>query len=209
MKVILISPSDKKETEIPFLLNMFEQGLPTYHLRKTKFSTRQLRNFIEEIPEKYHNRIVIHTHHELALKFNLKGVYISRSHKKRKYRTWLRMQWFKLRKRKLIVSCTFRSVEDILDYKPKYEYVLLSPVFDSLSGNFQAGFSEQNLRNALKQTKYTVLARGGVSVDTIQKAHELGFSGLAFYSGIWKTKNPVEEFRKVKAKFNELKIPME
>ena len=85
MKLILLSPSERKDSEIPLLINMFEQGLPTYHLRKTKFSTRELKKFIGEIPKKYHSRIVLHTHHELAMKFDLKGVYISRSHKKRKF----------------------------------------------------------------------------------------------------------------------------
>jgi len=209
MKLVLISPSEKKESEIPFLLNMFEQGLPTYHLRKTKFSTKELQNFLTEIPAKYHSRIVIHTHHELAMKFNLKGVYISRSHKKRKTRTWFRMQWFKFRKRELQLSATVRHTENLLDYKPNYDYVLLSPVFDSLSGNFQAGFTEFNIKSALRNTKYQVLARGGISVDKIQKVHEMGFAGAAFYSSIWKTKNPVQEFLKVKAKFAELNFPME
>ena len=209
MKLVIISPSERRDSEIPYLLNMFEQGLPTYHLRKTKFSTRELKNFIAEIPEKYHKRIVIHTHHELAMRFNLKGVYVSRSHKRRKLRTSMRMAWFKLRKRKLQVSATFRSIEDILDYDPKYDYVFLSPVFDSLSGNFQAGFTEHDLSHAIKNTKYKVLARGGVSVENIQKAYELGFGGVALQSSIWKAKNPMEEFKKVKEKFNELKIPME
>ena len=209
MKLIIISPSERKDSEIPYLLNMYEQGLPTYHLRKTKFSTRELRNFIEEIPEKYHKRIVIHTHHELVMKFDLKGVYISRSHKKRKIRTVLRMAWFKLRKRKLKLSVTFRSIEDILDYDKKYDYVLLSPVFDSLSGNFQSGFSEHSLRHAMKNTKYKVVARGGASIENLQLAHELGFDGVALHSSIWKAKNPLEAFNKVKEKFNELKIPIE
>ena len=209
MKLVLISPSERKDSEISFLLSMFEQGLPTYHIRKTKFSTRELKNFIEEIPPKFHNRLVIHTHHELAMKFDLKGVYISRSHKKRKFRTWLRMQWFKLKKMNLQTSATFRSMEALLDPHSTYDYIFLSPVFDSLSGSFQAGFSEHSLRHALKNTKYKVVARGGTSLDNIQKAHELGFAGVAFYSGIWKTQNPLDEFKKVKAKFAELKIPIE
>jgi len=209
MKLILISPSDKKDFELAVLLSLFENGLQTYHLRKTKFSIRELKNFIEEIPKKYHRRMVIHTHHKLAMKFNLKGVYISRSHKKRKLRTALRMRWFKLRKRQLQVSATFRSIEDILDQSPKYDYVFLSPVFDSLSGSFQAGFTQHDLKHILKSTKFKVFARGGSSVDTIEKAHELGFAGVAMHSSIWKAKNPLEEFKRVKEKFNELKIPME
>jgi len=209
MKLVIISPTARKDSELPHLLNMFEQGLPTYHLRKTNFSTRELKNFIAEIPKKYHKRIVIHTHHELAAKFNLKGIYISSFHKKRKTELWLRMKWLKFRRENLQVSGTFKSIEAILEHNPKYDYIFLSPVFDSSSGNFQAGFSKDNLRRALKNSKYKVIARGGIAVNTLQKAHELGFAGVAFYSQIWKTKNPLQEFLKVKAKFNELKIPME
>jgi len=209
MKLILISPSERKDSELPYLLKMFELGLPAYHLRKTKFSTSELKHFIEAIPEKYHHRIVIHTHHELVMKFNLKGIYISRSHKKRKLKTWMRLRWFRLRKRKLQVSTATRSIESLLDYDSKYDYVLLSPVFDSLSGNFQAGFTEHDLKISLKNTKYKTYARGGISINNIHKANELGFAGVALHSSIWKSKNPLEEFIKVKEKFIELKIPME
>ncbi len=209
MKLILISPSKRQESEIGFLLNMFEQGLQTYHVRKKTFSTRQLKSYLEEIPEKYHPRIVIHTHHELALKFNLKGIYISRSHKKKKFKLWFWKKWLKLRRSRLEISTTLRSIDSVLDEAPDLDYVFLAPVFDSLSGNFQSAFSEYNLVPALKKTKYTVIARGGISSETIQKAHELGFAGVAFYTSIWKSNNPLHEFIKVKEKFSELKVPME
>ena len=174
-----------------------------------KYSTGQIKRFIESIPEKCHSRLVIHTHHELAMKYKLKGVYITRSHRKKKYRTWLRMLWFKIRKKELQLSMTIRSIEDLLDYKSKYKYVLLAPVFDSLSGNYQSAFSERDLRTTLAQTKYKVIARGGIALDKIEKAHDMGFAGIALYSGIWKMQNPLEEFKRVKEKFRELKIPME
>ncbi len=119
------------------------------------------------------------------------------------------MQWFKLRKKKLQVSATFRSIEDILDHDSKYDHVFLSPVFDSVSGNFQSGFSEYSLRHALKNTKHKVVACGGASIENIQKANELGFDGVALHSSIWKSKNPLQEFLRAKEKFSKLKIPME
>lgn len=128
------------DSEIGILLNMFEQGLETYHVRKKTFSTRQLKNSLDEIPVKYHNRIVIHSHHELALQYNLRGIYISRSHKKRKIRLWLMEKWLKFRRSGLTISTTIRNLEDIIDVLPRYNYIFLSPVFDSLSGNFQAAF---------------------------------------------------------------------
>ena len=209
MKLIVISPSKKQENEVPFLLNMFEQGLTTYHIRKKTFSTRQLKNLIEEIPKKYHTRLVIHSHHELALRYDLKGIYISRSHKKRKIRLWFFMNWLKLWKNNIEVSITFRSIEDVFDFNQLYNYIFLSPIFDTISGNFQSAFSDYNLKPTLKNTKYKVVARGGVSITTIQKAHELGFAGVAFYSSIWKSTAPVQEFMKVKEKFQELNLPIE
>lgn len=209
MRLVLISPSKKQDSEIGFLLNMFEQGLPTYHVRKKTFSTRQLKNYLEDIPAKYHDRIVIHSHHELALKFKLKGIYISRSHKKNKFKLWFWKKWLKFRRNNLEISTTLRSIEDVMDYIPRYDYIFLAPVFDSLSGNFQSAFSEHNLIPALKNSKYKVMARGGVSADMIKKSQDLGFGGVVFYTSIWKSQNPLQEFMKVKAKFADLSIPIE
>ncbi|MBI4946560.1 MAG: thiamine phosphate synthase [Bacteroidetes bacterium] len=209
MKLILISPSKPKDSEIPLLLHMFEEGLPTYHLRKTKFSTRELKQFISDIPQKYHERIVLHTHHELAIKFHLKGIYITRSHKKNKVRLWLKKKWFKFRNNKIQITTTFRYAGKLYEKNLRYNYVFISPVFDSPSGKSQAGFTENNLRPFLQKTKYKVIARGGVSIDKIQKAHEMGFAGMAFDTAIWKTENPLQEFLKVKEKFAELNLPIE
>ncbi len=209
MKLILISPSKKLESEIGMLLNMFEQGLPTYHVRKKTFSTKQLRSYLEEIPKKYHNRIVIHTHHELALRFDLKGVYISRSHRKRKIKQWFWKKWLRFRKGNLEISSGVSGLENLLDFNDRYDYMFLAPVFDSLSGNFQSAYSDYNLLPVLKNTQYKVIARGGVSTKTIQKAHQLGFGGVAFYTSIWKSENPLNEFLLVKEKFKELQIPIE
>jgi thiamine-phosphate pyrophosphorylase len=209
MKLILISPSKQQDSEIGILLNMFEQGLQTYHVRKKNFSTRQLKNYLDEIPQKYHNRIVIHSHHELALKYNLKGIYISRSHKKKKIMLWLWTKWLKFRRNHLELSITIRSVEDIVDVMPRYNYIFLSPVFDSISGNFQSAFSDYNIMSNLKNKKLKAIARGGVSINNIEKAKSLGFTGIAFYSSIWKSEKPLQEFMKVLGKFNELSLPVE
>ena len=209
MKLIIISPSQKKESELPHLLFMLENGLSTYHLRKTKFSTKELHDFIVEIPEKYHKRLVIHTHHELALKFNLKGIYISSAHKKNKIRNWIKMTWFSIRKKDLQISGTARSIDNVLLKNLDYDYIFLSPVYDSLVGSFQGGFTENTLKILLKKSKTKVIARGGITPDVIEKSHKLGFSGVAFYSSIWKSKNPSETFTKIISKFNELNLPIE
>jgi thiamine-phosphate pyrophosphorylase len=206
MKLIVVSPYKKLDAELPHLLRMFERGLQTYHLSKPEYSTKELSSFISQIPEKYHNRIIIHSHHELAIQFGLKGIHLSGIHKKKKISLWIKRKLWKLMDKKLIFTTSYKSIDNLLYNDKKYDYVLLSPVFDSLSGNFQAGFFEYNLRYALNNTKHTVVARGGVSADNIKEAHELGFKGVALYSSIWKSANPFEEFLKVQNKFIELKL---
>src|SRR5580693_580545 len=88
MKLIVISSSKTLANETQILTSFFEQGLQTLHLNKPKYSTPKLAKLIRSIPEKYHNRIIIHSHHNLLLKFDLKGVHLTKKHKKKKIRTW-------------------------------------------------------------------------------------------------------------------------
>ena len=77
MKLIVITSSRTIPDETTFVTKMFESGLMTLHLRKPRFSTNQLKEFLNEIPKHFHNRIVIHSHHKLALKYDLKGIHMT------------------------------------------------------------------------------------------------------------------------------------
>lgn len=211
MKLIVISSSHTLENESKIVTQLFEAGLETFHLRKHRLSTRNMKEFINGIPKHFHNRIVIHSHHNLARSFNLKGIHLTKSHKKHKFKTWLTLKLIHLKNPKIIISTSFTTIGELLDvtHENRYDYVFLSPVFDSLSSRFQGGFTEYSLKSALEKTKKNVVARGGIDVSAIEKAHHIGFKGLAFYSSIWKKKDPIEEFNKIVEKFQELKIPIE
>src|SRR4051812_23918133 len=86
MKLFLITPSTDVPDEQGLVTKMFESGLTTLHLRKPKHSTHQLTEYIKEIPSHFHNRIVIHSHHKLALKFHLKGIHLSSTHLSKSWR---------------------------------------------------------------------------------------------------------------------------
>src|SRR6478735_786042 len=88
MRLIVITPSKDVPDEQTLVTKMFESGLKTLHLRKPKHSTAQMMDYIKEIPKHFHNRIVIHSHHKLALKFNLKGIHLSRTHLSKQWRYW-------------------------------------------------------------------------------------------------------------------------
>ena len=211
MKLIVISSSVHIENEAQIVTKLFEAGLETFHLRKLKWSTKRMKEFIMEIPEHFHDRIFIHSHHNLASKFKMGGIHLTSTHKKKNLKTWLTIKWIQLKRPHIKITTSFKTIGNLLDTEHVYDYayVFLSPVFDSISSKFQSGFTEHSLHSALQKTKLNVIARGGVDVTSIEKANKTNFKGLAFYSSLWKTKDPIAEFNKVVEKFQELNIPIE
>ncbi len=211
MQLIVISSSSTLENEAQIVTKLFEAGLGTFHMRKHKLSTKKTKEFITQIPAHFHDRIIIHSHHNLARKYKLKGIHLTKSHKQKVFRTWLSLKLLKLKNPGVIITTSYSNIGQLYEKsgRYKYNYVFLSPIFDSLSSKFQGGFTAHSLKTAIEKSELNVVARGGVDVSAIEKATIIGFKGLAFYSAIWKKKNPLEEFNKILEKFEELKIPIE
>ena len=211
MKLIVISSSADIENEVRIVIQLFEAGLETFHIRKHRLSTRKMKNFIAAIPSHFHNRIVIHSHHKLARRFKLKGIHLTKSHKQKKWRTWLTIKLVKLRNPGIILTTSYSTIGQVLATKQdyNYDYVFLSPIFDNFNSKFQGGFTEHSLRSAIQKSTLQVVARGGVDTGAVEKANDIGFAGLAFYTSIWRSKNPLEEFNKTVEKFQDLKIPIQ
>lgn len=209
MKLILISSTQSIEKETEILTDLFSNGLQTLHLRKPKFSTPRLKKLIQSIPSKYHNRIIIHSHHNLALNFDLRGIHLTKTHKRRRFKTWLTLKLLNSRKPDLFMTTSHTKLGKILEAEKPYNYVFLSPIFDSSTSKYQAGFTEHSLKGVLKKSPYKVIARGGVDLQQVEKVKEIGFEGLVMRSSIWESEDPVAEFNKYVKIFEELGIPVE
>jgi thiamine-phosphate pyrophosphorylase len=209
MKLIVITPSGDHENETEIITRLFESGLETLHLRKPRLSTKKLTEYIERIPAVYHNRIVIHSHHKLLLKFKLKGVHLTKTHRNRRFKTWFMTRLIKSRYPAATISVSHRRLIGLFEDEQVHDYVFLSPVFDSLTGKYQSGFTEHSLKSAITKVHHKVIARGGVDANVIEKVNGIGFEGVALYSALWKRKDPVAEFNKVVEKCLELGIKIE
>ncbi|MCX6180618.1 MAG: thiamine phosphate synthase [Bacteroidetes bacterium] len=193
MQLVLISPQISVDSEIEKVIALFELGLEVFHIRKPNYSKDKLIRYIEKIPAQYHNRIMVHSHPGLALKFNLRGIHLTSATRKMRFKMWKIKFFVKRKKPDLKVSTSFHKLSDLDAFNPLYNYVFLSPVFDSISKkDYQSGFNEFSLKKALDRTKYNVFALGGVNVSNISKAKEFGFKGGALLGGIWTEKDPVE-----------------
>ena len=90
-----------------------------------------------------------------------------------------------------------------------FDYVFLMPVFNSITGCYQSGYYEDELKTAIKKSREKIVVLGGVSIDQIEKINELGFYGMALSSCLWNKENPTEKFQKILTRCNELGITVE
>ena len=79
-------------------------------------------------------------------------------------------------------------MEEISKYKNDYDYLFLSPIFDSISKvGYKSGFNDEELLNASVDgiIDERVIALGGVTFDKIPYLKELHFGGVAMIGGLY------------------------
>jgi len=210
MKLVVMTQSQKSDTEIASIIQMFEAGLETLHVRKNRFSTQQLDDYINEIPSHFHNRIIIHSHHRLALKYNLKGCHFTSTHLKRKFQLWWNTKMIYLRKPKLVKTISHNKVAELYeDQKVKTDYCFLGTMFNNISGELNTGFYPETVRAAIQKSGKKIFARGGVNEKSVELAHQLGFYGIALYGLLWQSTSPFEKYIQFIRYCKEKNIPIE
>lgn len=197
MKLIVISSSKNRADEAKVMTALFESGLNIYHLRKPSMSTADMIHTIESVPEHFHDRIVIHSHHKLAGRYPLKGIHLTGIHRRRKFSTWLRLRMLRMKNDSLTISTSFHKLAEVYTNKEEFSYVFLGSIFDRLTNNFNAGYSEHSIRATIGKTDLPMIARGGTNAGNILRCRDLGFTGIAFASSIWDSQSPVESWTNV------------
>ncbi len=210
MKLVVITQSQKSDTEISNIIQMFEAGLETLHVRKNRFSTKELDEYLKEIPAHFHNRIIIHSHHKLALKYDLKGFHFTSTHLKHKFKLWWNTRMIYLRKPHLIKSISYKRIAELYEeQKVKTDYCFLGTMFHNVSGELYSGFYPETIKAAIQKSGKKIIARGGVNEKSVELAHQLGFYGIALYGHLWKSGNPFEKYIEFIRYCKEKNIPLE
>ena len=210
MKLVVITQSKTSENEVSSIIKMLEVGLETLHVRKPHFSTKELDEFIKEIPVHFHNRIVIHSHHRLALKHNLKGFHFTDTHLKRKWKLWWNTKLIYVRKPHLIKSISHKRMDALyLEEQIKTNYCFIGTMFHTISGELYSGFYREQVIAANKKSGKLIIARGGVNEKSIELAYELGFHGVALYGHLWKCDQPFQKYLEFIRFCKDKNIPLE
>lgn len=188
MKFVVISSPDKFQTEISTITKLFAEGLDTFHVRKPKWSEEKMSEYLDMIPTKLRKRIIIHSHHKLAIKYKLFGIHLTKKYRTRSLKNRLRLINLKLKNPKLSVTRSCHQLSDLVDDNYDYEYVFLTPIFEGISKrSHSGGFSERAVKAILPECQHKVYALGGIQPSNISKVKELGFSGAAMLGCIWTT----------------------
>lgn len=185
MKLIVISNRTNIENEHQILSSLFDNGLNYFHLRKPDFSLNEMDCYLQQIPNDYLNRIIIHSHYSLADEYKLKG-----KHKQASLDN----------NEENFISTSFHSIEEITNCATKYEYAFLSPIHNSISKReYKANFDKKELKQFL--STYTknieLIALGGINEKNITESMELGFDGVALLGAIWQSKNILDTFKTI------------
>lgn len=188
--LIVLTSERELEHEADQINALFQNGLELLHFRKPTLDIEGYRSLLKQIDSRFYNRIMLHQFHELCLEFDLRGIHIQeqprldlgeelnayvQQHTKANYK----------------VSSSFHTKEDIKNCKADFEYVLLSPVFSSISKkDYQGKGFDVNDSNA------TIIGMGGINENTLQAAFDLGFKGVGILGGVWNTESSLQSFIK-------------
>lgn len=184
MKLIVISDPEKIYDEENLIPQLFDNGLEYYHLRKPAWSKSQVADLLNNIPNQYHSKIIIHGNWDLMNNFNLGGVHIR---EKDKYLLTMNEHNFH--------SMAIHKLDELYQISENFNpvlpingYALLSPIFNSISKkDIKSSFNLDDLKSTFTKNKpkVPVYALGGVNLDNILKATEIGFDGVAVLGFIW------------------------
>ena len=171
--------------EVNRIQSLMDGDFDVVHLRKPEYSREMMMDLIRSVSPDYHNRLVIHSHYDLCDTFGIKGIAISnRNLVEEGKQVWGQYP---------VVSYSAHSFREIEYLTGKPDYILLSPIFDSISKvSYRSEFNDhQLLRAFLSRSEHNIIALGGVDESKIKLISDLGFAGYAQLGNIWQYQTAV------------------
>jgi len=175
MKLVIMTKSTFFVEEDKILTSLFEEGMDNLHLNKPGQAPMYSERLLTLLSEDDYSKITVHDHFYLKSEYKLKGIHIEDPFEKAPdgYRG--------------NVTRTCTRLEDLKAAKKQANYVFLRPVFDSLRKESKAGFTMDELKEAARQglIDKKVYATGGMNIENIRIAKDLGFGGVVVCSDLW------------------------
>ncbi|MCZ4696222.1 thiamine phosphate synthase [Ancylomarina euxinus] len=179
MTPIVITAPEIIQDEVNLWEALFLAGLQRLHVRKPHASVSQLKDMLISLPEKYHFRVILHQHHILTDDFKLGGIH---------FKSINQPEEFPIKDKNLSRSKSCHTPREILNNYKNYDYVFLSPIFDSISKKgYSSAFYTDEIKTFFQDNPLVknCIALGGISARNTQECLDLGFAGCALLGSIW------------------------
>ena len=184
MKLAVMTQSTFFVEEDKILTSFFEEGLDCLHLYKPGSSPMYSERLLTLLPEEYYKRIVVHDNFYLKEEYNLRGIHLADE-------TTPAPKGYKGH-----VSRTCTHLDQLKQAKHNSDYVLLKYIFDSQTEpDRKASFTTNQLTEAQRHGLIDrhVWALGGMNLDTVRIARDLGFGGVVISGDLWNRFNIHQE----------------
>jgi len=184
MKLVLMTQPTFFVEEDKILTSLFDEGLDSLHLYKPGASPMYSERLLTLLSDEYYKRITVHDNFYLKEEYKLKGIHIDdeTTPAPKNYKGTL--------------SRTCTHLEMLKEAKRNSDYVLLKYIFDSQTEPDQkATFTLEQLQEASRKGLIDrhVYALGGMNLDTIRMAKDLGFGGIVVSGDLWNRFNIHQE----------------
>jgi thiamine-phosphate pyrophosphorylase len=188
MRLIIISPPENYPDEPRIVARMLRRTPADFHLRKPALGEASMVGYLKRIPADLHRRIMVHGCQQLVDRFDLKGMHVTEKARRQGLEAIRR---FKAHRPECCLSTVFHRIADMDASDDRFDYCLLSPIFDSISKkDRKAAFDHAVLKNCLDRTDRVVIALGGIHEQCVDTAAALGFKGVAVLGAVWRSADP-------------------
>ncbi|MGM9732846.1 MAG: thiamine phosphate synthase [Prevotella sp.] len=175
MKIVLMTKSTFFVEEDKILTALFDEGLDNLHLNKPGAAPVYTERLLTLLPDDIYSKTTVHEHFYLKEEYGLRGIHLDDASSplpdgyKGKY------------------SRTCLNIDDIREVRRKSEYVFLKDTFATSDDAHANELHNARLERAadLGLIDKKVYAFGGVNIDNIRMAKDLGFGGIVICSDIW------------------------
>jgi thiamine-phosphate pyrophosphorylase len=198
MKLIIMTKATFFVEEDKILTTLFDEGLEDLHLYKPGSEPIYSERLLTLLSEDYHRKITVHDHFYLKEEYGLKGIHLNNATDEPPigYRG--------------NVTRTCHAIDELKEAKRKSSYVFLKSLFDSQTNPAdKQSFSIETLQEAARRglIDKKVYAMGGMNLDNIQIAKDLGFGGVVICGDLWNRFNIHNEldYKELIAHFRKLR----
>ena len=176
MKLVIMTKSTFFVEEDKILASLFDEGLDNLHLYKPNSSPLYVERLLTLLPENVHRLITVHEHFYLKNEFDLAGIHIDQP-------SGSIPDGYKGR-----VTRSCQQLDLLKETKKNAKYVFLNNIFNGIEFQDKVStFTMPQLEEASRRGLIDkhIYAMGGMTIDNIKMAKDLGFGGVVICGDLW------------------------